>query len=387
MAQMIIKKDDEVVMKLIHYFITDQNYSPIVLHGVDNEIWLENLTGEYKIVRIISNYIHNNEQFKFDLFKTKQIMYKIKHKTLSLKVNSLNIFLNLGDNVNIEEFNGENDIVCAKIGNIKDLKKYDFIIDNFPSITKEFNIKEKGEQLFMKLTSDINQKSAIESKKADDVFKMKFPLITYILIGLNILFYLVSSLRSGNFINMNGLVLYDMGAMSSDAIVNGEYYRLLTSVFLHGGLFHILFNMYALYIIGPQLESFLGKWRFAFVYLFSALTGNLLSMVFTTGISVGASGAIFGLLGSLLYFGYHYRIYLGTVMKSQIIPLIVLNLVLGFMLPNIDVSAHFGGLIGGLIITMALGVKYKSSKGEMINGAIMASVFVGFLLYLAFVGF
>lgn len=386
MQELTIKKEDELIMKLIHYFITEQGYNPVLLQGIEDEIWLENLEGEYKIIRIVTNYIHNNEQFKFNLFRAKQIMHKIKLKTLSFKVNSLNFFINLGDNVHLEDCDYSNNITCVKINNLKDLNKYDFITKNFPSITKENNHKEEGFQLFMKLTSDINEKSEDQAKKAEDVFKMKKPVITYILLLINILAYILTSLISGNFFNMDGLVLYNLGAMSSEAVLHGEYFRLITSAFLHGGLFHILFNMYALYIIGPQLESFLGKTRYLIVYLFSALTGNLLSMLFINGISVGASGAIFGLLGSLLYFGYHYRVYLGNTLHSQIIPLIVINLLLGFMISNVDVAAHFGGLLGGLFITIALGIKYKSTKIEMINGWIVTLIFMAFLIYGAFIG-
>ena len=98
---------------------------------------------------------------------------------------------------------------------------------------------------------------------------------------------------------------------------------------------HLAFNNYALYIIGPQLESFYGKIKFLIIYLFSAIISTLLSMLFFGGVSAGASGSIFGLLGALLYFGYHYRIYLGTVIKSQIIPLILINLLIGFTLPEL----------------------------------------------------
>ena len=101
-------------------------------------------------------------------------------------------------------------------------------------------------------------------------------------------------------------------------------------------------------------------------------------------ISAGASGAIFGLFGSLLYFGYHYRLYLGSALKSSIIPLLIFNLILGFILPGIDISAHIGGLIGGTIISMALGVKYKSTKSEIINGTIITSIFTIFIMYLLF---
>ena len=105
----------------------------------------------------------------------------------------------------------------------------------------------------------------------------------------------------------------------------------------------------------------------------------------TNVVSAGASGAIFGLMGALLYFGYHYRVYLGNALKTQIIPLIALNLLLGFMIPGIDISCHIGGLVGGTLATWAIGVKDKSSAQEKINGWIMLSIFVCFLVYLAFI--
>ena len=108
-------------------------------------------------------------------------------------------------------------------------------------------------------------------------------------------------------------------------------------------------------------------------------------MLFTNGVSAGASGAIFGLLGSILYFGYHYRVYLDGVLKSQIIPLIVMNLGLVFILSGIDNAAHIGGLIGGILISMAVGVKYKSTNSERTNGIIMSIILMAFLIYMAFI--
>ena len=90
-------------------------------------------------------------------------------------------------------------------------------------------------------------------------------------------------------------------------------------------------------------------------------------------------------MGALLYFGYYYRVYLGNVVKSQIIPLIFVNLMIGFIIPNIDNFAHIGGLIGGTLITIALGVKDKSTTFEKINGSIVATIFLIFVLYMAFV--
>ncbi len=143
-------------------------------------------------------------------------------------------------------------------------------------------------------------------------------------------------------------------------------------------------NMYALYVIGPQLENFFGKAKYLLIYLFSAFCGSLLSICFSSHISAGASGAIFGLLGALLYFGYHYRIYLGNVMKSQIIPIILLNLIVGFMLPGIDNAAHIGGVVAGLFAAMAVGVKYKSTAVDRMNGFIVSMIYVAFLIYMGF---
>ena len=382
MEEVRLEKNDELVMKLLHFFITEQGYSPIVLHGAKNEIWLENLDENYHIVRIVSNYIHNDEQLNFDLFRTQKIVNKIKKKTMSFNITTLRLFVNLGDNVDIEPYMHSNHLDCAEVNNVKDLKKYEFIMNEFPTITKDTNFKEKGMELFMKITKEIGEKNESDSIKAEEVFKKKTPYLTYFIITINVLVFFATYLFGKG--SQDSLTLLRFGANYAPLVKNGEYYRLITSAFLHAGIFHLLFNCYALYIVGMQIESFLGKTKFLIVYLFSALTGSLMSVIFNDSICVGASGAIFGLFGALLYFGYHYRIYLGTVIKSQIIPLILFNLALGFVLNGIANSAHIGGLVGGLLITMALGVKYKSSKSEKINGLIISLIYLCFLIYVAF---
>ena len=373
MNEIIIDEKEEIVMKLLHYFITEKGYSPVIVRGVKDEIWLENLKEDFNIIRIVSGYIHNNEQFKFDLFKTKSLIKSIKKKTLSFKMKALSIFVNLGENVNISSFE-ESNIYFANIKGTEDLAKYYFVIDSFPDITKDTDFKEEGFELFLKITDDINKKNEEEAKMNEDVFKMKKPYVTYALIGINTIIFIISM-----FINI--LPLF---AVNRYFIVHGEYYRLITGIFLHNGVIHLMCNMYSLYVIGTQLESFLGKIKYLIVYLLSGLAGSVLSIYFSNSFSVGASGAIFGLLGSLLYFGYHYRVYLDSVIKSQIIPLIIFNLMLGFMLRGIDNWAHIGGLIGGVFSTMAVGIKYKSEKYEMVNGVILYLIYISFILYMVF---
>lgn len=376
---MNIELDDKnvIVMKLLHYFITEKNYNPIILQGAENEIWLENMDEDYKIIRIVSNYIHNNEQFDFDIFKTKRIVKKIKKKTFTFHINTLSIFLDLGENVSLESVKN---VDCIKVEDEKDLTKNNIIKMNYPDLSKKLDYSEEGFQLFMKITNDINQHNKSDAEKIDEVFKMKYPLVTYILIAINVIIYFASMLF-GSYDN-----LIEKFCIFAPFIRSGEYYRLFTGAFLHANILHLGFNCYALYVIGTQLESYLGKARYIVIYLFSALTGALFSMIFGgNAASIGASGAIFGLMGSIVYFGYHYRVFLGNVVKSQIIPLILINLLIGFMSNGIDNAAHIGGLIGGLLMTMALGIKYKSSTSEKVNGWILTFIFLVFSIYMAFV--
>ena len=368
-----------IVMKLLHYFITEKNYNPIILQGVENEIWLENLNEDYKVVRIVSGYIHNDEQFDFDKFKTKRILKKIRKKTLSLKMNVISIFLNLGDNVT-ENLSENPDALCIKLTEEEDIDKNEILTKAFPDLTKKLSFTEKGMELFMKITNDIEKHNQADAKRVENVFKMRKPIITYSLVIINILMYIIPIL----FGTYNALL--DKYSIYGPAVRAGQYYRLITGTFIHANIFHLFFNCYALAILGSQLESFLGKPKYLIVYLFSALIGSLFSVTFAGNYySIGASGAIFGLMGSLVYFGYHYRVYLGNVVKSQIIPLILMNLGIGFLVPGIDNSAHIGGLLGGALITVALGVKNKSSNFEKINGLIVTILFLAFVIYMAFV--
>ncbi len=379
MSTVEINKKDEIVMKLVHYFVTKENYTPIVVTGAKDEIWLENQYGPYRIIRINSNYIHNNEQFDFDLFKMKNIISQIKKKTMSFKIPTLNILLDMNDRVTIVK---EKNIESVKLDLNKDVTKNKTLKDLFPNLSKELINTKDGIDLVVNVTKDINKKTAKENKAFEKIFSPKKIVITKVLIVINVLLFIAMYIFGNG--STDNATLLKFGAVSTSLIKAGQVYRLITSSFLHIGLIHLLFNMYALYVIGNQLETFLGKKKFLIVYLVSAVTGSLLYTMFTNGIGAGASGAIFGLLGSLLYFGYHYRVYLGNVLIKQIVPLIILNLLLGFLIPNVGVADHIGGLVGGLLVTMTLGVNEKSTKSEKVNGLIVLTLYIAFMVFMIF---
>lgn len=379
MSTVVMNNKDEILMSLVHYFVTEKDYTPIVVKGVKDEIWLENTEGPYRIIRINSNYIHNDEQFKFDIFKTRNVMKQIKKKTVSFSINALNIFLDIGDNVHLKSVK---DIDAINIKSLKDIKKKKDFIEIFPDINEKLIKDKKGMDLIINVTNDLNKKTETNNRHYEATFKPKKILVTKVLIALCLVMF-VAMYLIGNGSN-DSLTLYLFGANYPVAVKSGQVYRLVTSAFLHAGILHLLFNMYALFVIGNQVETYLGKIKFLIVYLVSAISGSLMSCIFTNTLSVGASGAIFGLLGSLLYFGYHYRLYLGDVLRSQIIPLILLNLFFGFVLSGVDNAAHIGGLIGGYLTTMALGIKGKSKKQDQINGAIVLVIYLVFLGFILF---
>ncbi len=380
MSEIVMSKTDELVMKLLHYFIIEEGYTPIILHGVQNEIWLENLGEEYKIVRIVSNYIHNDEQFTYDLFKTNHVMKKIKRKTFSFDMNALSIFVNLGENVKkIKEENHFHKISCVELTKIDDLSANTLLKEKFPSIIKENNFKEKGAELFMKLTMDINAKSEKEAAKNEAVFSKKKAIVTYILLAIHFFLFFLG--------HINIDILENIILVGKENI-GTEYYRIFTNIFAHYSVWHFLFNCYALYVIGSELESLIGKIKFFIIYLVSGIAGSLLSMAFLGDmeLALGATGSIFGILGSILYFGYYYRVYLATIVRSQIIPLILVNLFLSILVPEMGFAAEVGGLVAGVFTTMALGIQYKTTTFEKINGCIVLFIYLVFLGFLAFIG-
>lgn len=374
MDEIIIKSDDLLVMNLINYFITEENYKPMIIHGINDEIWLENLDNNYKIVRIVSHHIHNKEQLDFDKFKLSKIVKQVKRKTLSFKVKVLSIYTDIED----EKILNNDDVLITKEKDINNPK----LVSAFPDIVEKTNRKEDGLEYFIKVTDNINKKNEKRNKIAEKIFSYKQPIVTYIIMAICIILFILMELSGGS---TNSQVLLKYGANLDVLVKNGEYYRLFTCIFLHIGIMHLLCNMYSLYVIGREVENLFGKVKYIIIFILSGIFGSIMSLAFTHNtISAGASGAIFGLLGALLYFGMHYRTYLGETIKRSIIPIIVINLIIGFVAKGIDLAAHIGGLVGGVLVAMMVGVPDKSKTKDIINGTILTIIYLIFISYLAF---
>jgi membrane associated rhomboid family serine protease len=195
------------------------------------------------------------------------------------------------------------------------------------------------------------------------VFEGTGAVVTKALLALNVLVYIITAVQ-GNGINSPGGRLFVKWVLlgyvkvnghviptSHGTVASGEWWRLITSAFLHANLIHIAFNMYFLWFVGSAVESALGRGRFLAVYLISGLAGSAGALVFTpTSPTVGASGALFGLLGVALVLERQRNYVLGGSAAG----LIVINLILSFSLSNISVGGHIGGLIGGILCALVL---------------------------------
>lgn len=174
--------------------------------------------------------------------------------------------------------------------------------------------------------------------------------ITYALIAINVLVFAAGELDP----TLGRRMLIEGGHLPA-LVSAGEWWRALTAVFLHGGLTHILFNMWALFVFGPALEHRFGSASFASLYVACGIGGSALYQIVGRGVfAVGASGAIFGLMGALLATGFRQRhTPAGRAMFSQLLLLLGINLAIPFVVPNVAWEAHLGGLVAGVAVALA----------------------------------
>jgi membrane associated rhomboid family serine protease len=228
------------------------------------------------------------------------------------------------------------------------------------------------------------------AKQRTKVMRMRemttVPRITYALIAINIVAFLsegrltVSGGEAANDVYLKGALLGSspLPSLGHQGVAHGQYWRIVTSGFLHENLLHIGFNMYILYILGQMLEPALGSFKFAVVYCVSLLTGSLGALLVTPhSLTVGASGAVFGLMGAA---AVEMRARQIPVLQSWVGGLILINLIFSFTISGISWGGHVGGLIGGTVTALALqlGERYRAQALALAScGAIAVAAVAG----------
>ncbi|PCK20834.1 rhomboid family intramembrane serine protease [Bacillus pumilus] len=210
------------------------------------------------------------------------------------------------------------------------------------------------------------------------VFQNGRPIFTYMLIAVQVVMFLLLELSGGS---TNTATLTAFGAKSNGLILEGEWWRLITPMFLHIGLTHLLFNTFALWSVGAAVERIYGSGRFLLIYLISGIFGSIASFVFNTAIAAGASGAIFGCLGALLYLAISNRKLFFRTMGTNIIVIILINLGIGFTVSGIDNAGHLGGLVGGFLAALAVRLPKQTQPVKMLIASLLLLLIGGFGLY------
>lgn len=242
------------------------------------------------------------------------------------------------------------------------------------------------------------------------------PTATYWILGITIFVYILQELTSNGYFQgpflalgqmifgqadfqtlmqngWNNDLLVLLGGKINQLIIAGQLWRLFTPALLHASLLHIGFNMYALYAIGPSLESYYGHWRYLALYILGAFGGNVLSFLMTNGLSVGASTAIFALIAAEGVFIFQNRAIFGPQargMLTNVVVIVAANLLLGLS-PGIDNFGHLGGLLAGLLFGWFAGprmsVEYAYPEYQLVDQRSPAMAWLmGAVIFIAFAG-
>lgn len=205
------------------------------------------------------------------------------------------------------------------------------------------------------------------------------PYVTYLLLGVMVIVFALMSVMGGT---ENPMTLVQFGAKYNPLIRAGQYWRLITPMFIHIGFTHILMNGITLYFIGQYVEELFGHWRFAIIFFVSGILGNLGSFAFTAGLSAGASTAILGLFGAFMMLGESFSKNPVIVSMAKTFMLfIVLNIVTDIFVSGVDIAGHLAGLAGGFLVAYVTGVAFsKTSQVKRIISLIMLVV-IAFVLF------
>ncbi|MGP4072483.1 rhomboid family intramembrane serine protease [Piscibacillus sp. B03] len=238
------------------------------------------------------------------------------------------------------------------------------LLANYPGVEEQ---ERQSIYLEQKIHADLYKKQ----KELKETFSFGKTRLTLFLLAINVFIFMLVE-NSGGSTNVENLVKW--GAKYNPYIADGEYWRIITSMFLHIGVIHLIMNMIALYYLGELTEKIYGTKRFFFIYFVAGVFGSVASFATNDSVSAGASGAIFGLFGALLFFGLHNREIFFKTMGMNLMIVIGINIVFGLSVPQIDNGAHIGGLIGGFLASQIVHLPKKKSFTFQISTGILTLV-------------
>ncbi|OLO26939.1 rhomboid family intramembrane serine protease [Alkalihalophilus pseudofirmus] len=364
---MDVLQHDLFYWQLVHHLVIHKGMRVIEVNPNGKEIWLEEEDHEpSKIIRIIRKDINWSNRLKEDMKTTLVKFNGLRRQLSSRKLEAENIYVSTYRPVDSSEHLFvkpttiaqqktvmHSFLIEAEYGSkISELERLQISmeLDADPVDTEGIDVEEIQHEI-RRLRKEVVAKAEERLNAEKAIFTFGKPRFTYfLLIVISIMFGLLE-INGGS---MRILTLIEFGAKYNPLIEAGEYWRLLTAMFLHIGFLHFFMNSLALFYLGSAVERIYGSWRFLFIYLVAGLFGSIASYAFNEQVAAGASGAIFGCFGALLYFGVNHRKLFFRTMGMSVIVILVINLSLGFLVPMIDNGAHIGGLLGGFLASFVV---------------------------------
>jgi rhomboid protease GluP len=381
-------KIDYLFWKIAHFLIEKKGYRVINISPTQKELWFENFSiKEAPIIRLVRKDLDWGNWVRRDIELTSLNGEKIRKTFKKKTVNVQNIYVSTyppvdeyGDLLpsNFAFPTGEKTTVHSMLIDEKDGR------DNLKAThlfqEEDWMIPDELDETHVEWMKQLALSSNVKKvEKEKQLFQRGKPFFTYLLIAVQVIMFFIVEFNGGS---QNPETLIEYGAKYNPLILEGEWWRFFTPIFLHIGLLHLLMNTLALFYLGTAVERIFGRLRFVLVYVVSGFFGSLASFVFTTNLSAGASGAIFGCFGALIYFGVLYPKVFFRTMGTNIIVVILLNLVFGFSMPGIDNAGHLGGLLGGFLAAGFVSVpkRFHPIRQTII---LLVTIVVGFFLWQA----
>lgn len=383
--------EDYLFWRLAYYFISEKEYRILQMSKDQKELWLEKR--EHKktpIVRLLRYDLDWSNWMQQDVERTSKNGEFIRKQVTRGEYTILNLYVSAYSPVDDYEYRIKKPFVYP------DSKKTivnSMIIDR-SNYSDKIPILEElfGGTILLPIGTDSIEELEVEKlkhttlstavnrhKEEKSLFQSGKPLFTYVFMVVQVAVFLLLEMNGGS---TNTATLIAFGAKFNPLILEGEWWRFLTPMLLHIGFLHLITNTLSLYYLGSIVERIFGRMRFLVIYLLSGVSGSVASFLFSPSLSAGASGAIFGCFGALLYFGYTQpKLFLRT-MGLNVFVLIGINLAFGFTVPGIDNAGHIGGLVGGFLATAIVHFPHKKKWGlQLAAFVIMVAAISGMISY------
>ncbi|GEL09033.1 rhomboid protease GluP [Salisediminibacterium halotolerans] len=383
----------------VYHLITKEGMRLVQINEDEDVVWIEDDRKEpYQIIRISRKDYDWSNQLRGDIERVKKSSENVRKRLNLRQANVVNLILS--NQFPVDDYRpllseplpftagGKKQfrtimLVTSEIEQQFFPLATEWKLNETPNYMPKWQIEqEEAEDEWIRyLQIQVKQSTKERQRKDQELFLFGKPTFTSLLIGLILAVFLYIETVANT---QSPLTLIEFGAKFDPLILEGEWWRFFSAMFLHIGLLHLMMNSLALFYLGGAVERIFGTKRFIFIYFLAGFIGSVSSFVFNDNISAGASGAIFGCFGALLYFGLvHKRLFFRTIGMSLIV-ILAINLVFGFVVPMVDNGAHIGGLVGGFAGAVITGLPKHKEKFFRKTGLFVTAVAAAALLWIGY---